>query len=54
MFNVHVEGRSYRVTERPGYLKADMRGDAGWTAVYADSYTSMVSRIRRALRGQQS
>jgi hypothetical protein len=32
---VIVNGKSYPVVEKPGYLKADMGGIFGWTAVWA-------------------
>ena len=50
---VFVNGRSYPVREMAGYLKADLGGMFGWTSVWADSYTDMVIRIKRALMGRQ-
>jgi len=52
-FNIFVDGESYSVTERSGYLKADLRGTLGWNSVWADTYTTLVRRIRQARRGGQ-
>jgi hypothetical protein len=56
--SVMVNGRSYRVYEKNGYIKADLNGIGDWNAVWAhtsvrDPYTELVSRIKRALRGDQ-
>lgn len=52
-YNIFVDGVSYAVTERPGYIKADLHGFLSWTSVWADSYTALVRRIRQARRGGQ-
>lgn len=46
-------GNTYLVTEKPGYLKADLHGQFGWTSVWADTYTNLVRRIRQARNGGQ-
>jgi hypothetical protein len=54
---VFVSGNSFRVTERPGYVKADLHGMFGWTSVWApigeNTYTNLVRRIKQAQRGGQ-
>ena len=50
---VFVNGRSYPVREKAGYLKADLNEAAGWTSVWAVDYTALVRRIRYALSGGQ-
>jgi hypothetical protein len=55
---IFVNGVSYSVTERSGYLKADLKGTLGWTSVWADSaaispYSTLVVRIKQALTGRQ-
>jgi hypothetical protein len=40
-----VNGKSYRVAEKPGYLKADMGGIFGWTAVWAPTEGVLQRRI---------
>lgn len=52
-YNIFVDGESYSVTERSGYLKADLHGLLGWTSVWADTYTALVRRVRQARRGGQ-
>lgn len=51
--SVFVNGKFYRVTERPGYLKADLNGYFGWTSVWADTYPNLVARIRLVRSGGQ-
>jgi hypothetical protein len=50
---VSVDGLSYSVQEKAGYLKAHLNGTFGWASVWADSYTQLVRRIRWALAGKQ-
>lgn len=52
-YNICVDGQSYSVTERSGYLKADLKGILGWTSVWGDTYTALVRRVRQARRGGQ-
>ena len=51
--HIWVNGVSYLVHERSGYVKADMDGRFGWTSVWAETHTDLVQRIKRALRGGQ-
>ena len=51
--SVFVNGRSYSVQEKAGYLKANLNGAAGWTSVWADSFIALTRRIRYALSGGQ-
>lgn len=51
--SIFVDGRSYSVVERSGYIKADLQGILGWSSVWADDYISLVRRIRQARRGGQ-
>jgi hypothetical protein len=53
MPRVFVSGTSYAVTERAGYLKADLSGYFGWTSVWADTYPGLVRRIRQVRSGGQ-
>jgi hypothetical protein len=46
---VVVNGKSYPVTEKPGYLKADMGGVFGWTAVWAPTEGLLQRRIATVL-----
>lgn len=50
---VFVNGTSYAVIQRPGYIKADLSGYFGWTAVYADDYKGLVRRIKQVRSGGQ-
>lgn len=50
---VFVDGVSYVVIERAGYIKAALNGFFGWTSVWADTYTNLVRRIRQARKGGQ-
>jgi hypothetical protein len=53
MPRVFVSGTSYAVQERSGYLKADLNGYFGWTAVWADTYAGLVRRIKQVRSGGQ-
>lgn len=48
---VNVNGVSYPVKEHAGLLKAYLNGVNGWKAVWADSYSQLVRRIKFALTG---
>ena len=50
---VFVNGMSYAVTQRPGYIKADLSGYFGWTSVWADDYKGLVRRIKQVRSGGQ-
>ena len=50
---VFVSGTSYNVSERSGYLKADLSGYFGWTSVWADDYKGLVRRIKQVRSGGQ-
>jgi hypothetical protein len=52
-YRIVVDGESYFVTERPGYLKADLDGFGGWTSVWSDTVPNLMRRIRQARRGGQ-
>jgi hypothetical protein len=51
--SVTVNGKTYSVDERPGYLKANLNGIFGWDSVWADNYVQLVRRIKRVLAGDQ-
>lgn len=51
--SVFVNGTRYAVQESAMCLKADLNGVYGWTSVWADTYTSLVRRIKQALDGRQ-
>jgi hypothetical protein len=46
---VIVNGSSFPVTQRAGYLSADMGGRFGWTAVWGDTMEQLYQRIKKAL-----
>jgi hypothetical protein len=46
---VVVNGQSYPVTEKPGYLKADLGGLFGWTSVWAPTEGLLQRRIATVL-----
>jgi hypothetical protein len=46
---VIVNGKSYRVTEKPGYLKAELRGIFGWASVWAATEGLLQRRIATVL-----
>ena len=50
--SVFVNGRRYPVREQSGYLKAYLFEIHGWTAVWAETYTQLVRRIRFALEAR--
>jgi hypothetical protein len=50
---VFVNGKSYTVQEKVGYLKAHLNGIHQWDSVWADTYTNLVRRIRLALADDQ-
>lgn len=50
---VFVNGVSYPVQERVGFLRADLHGIYGWTSVWGQSYTQLVRRIKWVLAGNQ-
>ena len=51
--SVFVYGRSYRVQEHAGYVKAFLNEQGGWSSVWAVDYTALVRRIKLALSGGQ-
>lgn len=51
--SVYVNGTTYPVQEKAGYLKASLNGIFGWDSVWADTYTQLVRRIKRVLAGNQ-
>ena len=53
MPRVFVNGASYAVHERSGYLKADLNGYFGWTSVWAQDYDGLKRRIRQVRSGGQ-
>jgi hypothetical protein len=46
---VIVNGKSYPVIAKPGYLKADMGGVFGWTSVWAQTEGVLQRRIATVL-----
>ena len=46
---VIVNGELFPVIERSGYLKADMGGRFGWTAVWGQTMEQLYQRIKKAL-----
>ena len=48
---VFVNGTSYDVTEHSGYISAALNGRFGWNAVWAETYTQLVRRIKQVLSG---
>jgi hypothetical protein len=46
---VIVSGTLFSVTEKSGYLKADMGGVFGWTAVWGQTMEQLYQRIKKAL-----
>lgn len=58
MQKICVNGSSYPVYEKPGYLKVDLGGILGWTAVWVSlavelPYEMLVRRVKLALTGRQ-
>lgn len=51
--SVVVNGVTYMVIERPGYLKAYLKGYFGWTSVWAENETQLVRRIKNVRSGGQ-
>jgi hypothetical protein len=44
-----VNGTSFPVIEKSGYMKADMGGRFGWTAVWGNTLEQLYQRIKKAL-----
>ena len=52
-YRICVDGETYSVVERPGYLKAYLDGFGGWASVWADTAQNLMRRIQQARRGRQ-
>jgi hypothetical protein len=46
---VHVNGRTFPVRDKQGFLKADLGGLYQWKSVWADSNRQLVQRIKRVM-----
>lgn len=51
--SVVVNGTSYVVVERAGYLQAYLNGYFGWTSVWAENESQLVRRIKNVKSGGQ-
>ena len=43
-----VQGTTFDIIERPGYVKANLHGAAGWTSVYATDISHLPARVKYA------
>jgi hypothetical protein len=53
---IFVGGKSYKVSEHSGYLKAQLNGYFGWTSVWAnpkDGLLGLARRIKQVRSGGQ-